>query len=86
MNRYFPGPAREHLVQHRPESVDIHCRSDGAPAPRLLRRHVIWSPHGHPGGREVPSEVLILGQSEIGDLGTGRQQTAFSFQPAFADR
>ena len=44
------APAREHLVENRPEGEDVGL-DIRRPPPRLLRRHVVERSHHRPGHR-----------------------------------
>ena len=62
-------PADEHLVEHRPERIDV---GGGAEVlqfpPRLLRRHVARRPHDRAVFCLARIPLELLGQPEVGDL------------------
>jgi hypothetical protein len=60
--------ARQHLVQHRPEAVDVRAPI-AAPAADLLGRHVVWRSEGRgqPHPREPPRR-LEERDAEVEDL------------------
>jgi len=59
--------AREHVVEHRAERVDVAPLTDVV-ARHLLGRHVLGRPHERAAGREVGLLVLALDQAEIEHL------------------
>ena len=65
-------PAGEHLVEDRPEGVDVGRRADLGRLPqRLLARHVAGRSHHLPAERLALALLALqpLGQAEVGDLG-----------------
>jgi len=58
--------AREQLVEHAPEGIDVGLFVDRLPA-GLLRRDVVARAHDRPGDRH-PVDVDCMGDAEISDL------------------
>ncbi len=79
-------PARQALVQQRPQRINVRRRPRVAHlARRLLRRHVRRRPHDRPRLAHVPRLVVdALGQPEIRDLrrAVGREQDVSRLQIA----
>ncbi len=67
---YKRRPARQQLVQDRPQGVHVGRRPDRVLlAPGLLRRHVARRAHGHAAYGQPAVALQPSGQAEIGDLG-----------------
>ena len=85
------GPAREHLVGHDAEGIDIHPEIHAGVTDRLLRRHVGRRAERHAGGGEryVAGRRRIgngLGDAEIGhDGGAGGEQHVIGLDVAMHD-
>ena len=59
--------AAHHLVEHRPQGVEVGLRRH-VPTHRLLRRHVVHRSHHHPRLRETGA-VESNCQTEVADHG-----------------
>jgi len=64
------GAQREHLIQGRPQGIDVRALVDLVQAAfRLFRRHVVRRAQGHPGSGHLRFGLDILGQAEVREHG-----------------